>query len=82
MSFFRYTDLFTCALLCKQAVVGVIAGGGLFRLVSVVGFERPGDPGDVGQIGGGAGEGGRPTLQEELPVIDDSGTCRKQQKRL
>ncbi|KAF3848858.1 hypothetical protein F7725_015355 [Dissostichus mawsoni] len=41
----------------STAVVRVIAGGGLFRLVSVVGFERPGDPGDVGQIGGGAGEG-------------------------
>lgn len=62
-----------------QAVVGVIAGC-LFRLVCVVGqvgFERPGDSWDVGQVGRRTSQRRRPTLQEELPVVDYSGACRQ-----
>lgn len=59
-----------------QVVVGVVAGG-LCRLVCVagrVGFERPGDSWDVRQVGRRTSERRRPALQEELPVVDDSGT--------
>lgn len=47
------------------------------RLLGLVGlggrgaFEWPGDPWDVRQVGGCAGQGGCPTLQQELPVVDD-----------
>lgn len=79
----RNPDTFTCTLLCMQVMVGVIAGS-LFRLVCVaggVGFEWPGDSWDVGQVGRRTSQRRRPTLQEELPVVDDSGTCRRWQQR-
>lgn len=62
-----------------EAVVGVILSCSLFRLVvregGVAGFERPGDSGDVGQLGWRTGQRRRPALQEELSVVDDSGSC-------
>ena len=59
-----------------QVVVGVIAGRlcWLVCVVGQVGFERPGDSRDVGQFGRRMSERRRPALQEELPVVDDSGT--------
>ncbi len=77
----KYADTLTCALLCVRLVLAVVAGL-LFRLVSAaggVGFERPGDSRDVRQGGRRARQRGRPALQEELPVVDDSGPCRRQQ---
>lgn len=82
LSLFKTTEKFTCVLLWMEVVV-VIAGR-LFRLLCVVGglrFERPGDSWDVGQFGRRTGQRRRPTLQEELPVVDDSGTCGQQQQR-
>lgn len=38
--------------------------------------QRPGDSRDIGQVGRGASQGRRPTLQEELPVVDYPGACR------
>lgn len=67
-----------------EAVVGVVAGC-LFRLASVpggVGFEWPGDARDVGQVGRRASQRRRPTLQQELPVVDNSGACRRRKKTL
>lgn len=69
------TDTFTCILLRE---VGVVAGC-LFRLWGLprgVGFEWPGDPRDVRQVGRRASQRRGPTLQQELPVVDNSGTCR------
>ncbi|TNN86280.1 hypothetical protein EYF80_003365 [Liparis tanakae] len=48
----------------------------LARVVAGVGFERPGHSGDVGQIGRRTSQRRRPTLQEELPVVDDPGTLK------
>lgn len=62
----------------------VVIVGCPFRLVCVVGglrFERPGDSWDVGQFRRRTGQRRRPTLQEELPVVDDSGTCGRQKQR-
>lgn len=61
-----------------EAVVGVVAGC-LFRLASV-GFEWPGDARDVGQVGRRASQRRRPTLQQELPVVDNSGACRRRKQ--
>lgn len=69
------TDTFTCVLLRE---VGIVAGC-LLRprgLPGGVGFERPGDPRDVRQFGRRAGQRRSPTLQQELPVVDNPGTCR------
>lgn len=73
-----FNKCFTCALLCVDVVFIVVADR-LLRQDSVpggAGFERPGDSWDVGQFGRRAGQRGRPTLQQELPVVDNSGTCR------
>ena len=61
-----------------QVVVGIIADClfGLFRVVGGDGFERAGDSWDVGQVGRRTSQRRCPALQEELPVVDDSGTCR------
>lgn len=83
-SHLKHAEALTCTLLCVRVVVGVVAGR-LFarqvRFAGGVGFERTGDSWDVGQAGRRAGQGGRPTLQEELPVVDDSGACRRQWQR-
>jgi len=71
-------QMFTCILLCMHTVVIVVAGG-LLWLVCVAGgvrVERPGDSWDNRQVGRRASQWRCPTLQEELSVVDDSGTCR------
>lgn len=67
-----FNKCFTCVLLCVD-VVFIAAADRL--LPGGAGFERPGDSWDVGQFGRRAGQRGRPTLQQELPVVDNSGTC-------
>lgn len=60
-------------------VLGLIVDH-LIRLVCVAGgvaLEWPGDSWDVRQVGRRASQGRCPTLQEELPVIDDSGASRR-----
>lgn len=83
-SHFKHTGSFTWILLWMEAEVGVVAGC-RSRLMSVaggVGFERPGDSRDVGQVGRRARQRRRPTLQQELPVVDNSGTCRRRKRTL
>lgn len=60
-------------------MVGVIAAClfGPARFAGGVGFERRGDSRDVRQVGRRTSQRGRPTLQEELPVVDDSRTCER-----
>lgn len=67
---------FTCAL-CMHAVVRVVAERliGLVCVAGGIGLEWPSDTWDVRQVGRRASQGRCPTLQEELPVVDDSGTC-------
>lgn len=58
------------------AVLGVaVRRFGLGRVAGGGAFAGPGDPGDVGQVGRRSGERRRPTLQQELPVVDDPGSC-------
>lgn len=52
------------------------ADGRLLRLDSIkrgFGPGWPGDPWDVRQLGGRASQRRRPTLQQELPVVDNPG---------
>lgn len=83
MQLISFFDITCALLLCVQVVVSVSARClfGLVYVSRVVGFERPGDSWDVRQVGRRTGQRRRPTLQEELPVVDDSGTCRLQQQR-
>lgn len=46
---------------------------GLHSIQGGFGPEWPGDSRDVRQLGGCASQRRRPTLQQELPVIDDPG---------
>lgn len=78
----RLNDTFTCVLLWMEVVVVIV--GCPFRLVCVVRglrLERPGDSWDVGQFRRRTCQRRRPALQEELPVVDDSGTWGRQQQR-
>lgn len=57
------------------------AADALSRVGFVV-FGRAGHSGDVRQAAGGrVGQRGAATVQQELPVIDDSGSCRAKKKR-
>ena len=70
--------MFTWVLHRVEVFVAMVAmvAGWLLGLVRVTGrVQQPGDSWDVGQAGRRAGQRGRPTLQQELPVIDDSSTC-------
>lgn len=67
-----------CALLCEQVVV-VVTARCLFRLVHAAGgvwFERPGDSWDIRHFGRRTSQRRCPTLQEELPIVNYSGTSR------
>lgn len=59
-----------------DTVLGVVARRfGLGRVAGGGALHGPGDPGDVGQGGRRSSERRRATLQQELPVVDDPGSC-------
>lgn len=68
----------TCALVGAELLLAVVAERrlGLGGVPGGVGLEWPGHPRDVGQLGGRASQRGRPTLQQELSVVDDPGACK------
>lgn len=70
----------TCALVRTELPHAVVAERllGLDGVPGGVGLEWPGDPRDVGHLGGRASQRGRPTLQQELSVVDDPGACRSE----
>lgn len=73
----------TCPLVRAELPRAVVAER-LLRLDGVpggVGLEWPGDPRDVGHLGGRVSQRGRPTLQQELSVVDDPGACRSEEKK-
>lgn len=64
-----------CALVRAELPLAVVAERllGLDGVPGGVGLECPGDSRDVGHLGGRVSQRGRPTLQQELSVVDDPG---------
>lgn len=73
----------TCALVRAELPLAVVAERllGLDGVPGGVGLECPGDSRDVGHLGGRVSQRGRPTLQQELSVVDDPGACRSEEKK-
>lgn len=73
----------TCALVRAELPLAVVAERllGLDGVPGGVGLECPGDSRDVGHLGGRVSQRGRPTLQQELSVVDDPGACRSEEEK-